>query len=121
MAGINCFICDKKLETGIAYLFECKKKSVILGGSGFFGKYFGLILPTDSILKTYYRNSIPCGVHFDNVSDSFHKIILNKKQYSHILLMSGRFRFDEIKKNEDLPYKLNLDCFKRLVDEIVDV
>lgn len=95
------------------------KKLVILGGSGFIGKHFGFIRPKDSIIKTYYKNSFPGGLHFDNYSSSLSKLITEKEKFSHVFIMSGMFRFDEIKNNEDLSYKLNVDCVKRLIDEIV--
>lgn len=95
------------------------KKILILGGSGFIGKYFGLTRPKDTIIKTYYKNRISDGVYFNNFSGSLKEIIQNKDDFTHVFLMSGMFRFDEIKQKKVLSYKLNVDCVKRLVDEII--
>ena len=119
MAGISSLIYVKIIDIGICPLRNLMKKIVILGGSGFIGKHFGFTRPADSIIKTYYRNPVSGGVHFDNLSDSVQKLIANKDDFSHVFIMSGMFRFDEIKHNEELSYKLNIDCVKRLVDEIV--
>jgi dTDP-4-dehydrorhamnose reductase len=97
------------------------KKILVIGGSGFVGNKFGLTLPADQIVKTYFKNKIIGGAYFNIHEGSLAEIIKNKNDYSHVLFLGGIFKFDKINANLEEATLLNVDRTKKLLSEAVDL
>ena len=97
------------------------KKILVVGGSGYVGNYLGITYPKKNIVSTYLNKKIKNGVFFNLSTSSLCNVITNYDEFSHVLIMAGIVRFDEIRNDPDKAYNVNVDGIKELVDDIVSM
>ena len=96
------------------------KKILVIGGSGYVGKYLGLTIPNKYLLKTYCKNKNKNFVYFDVSKSKLDDININYEEFSHVIISAGMVRFNEIINNPEEARHINIDCTKKLIEAIVD-
>jgi len=97
------------------------KRIFVVGGSGYIGRQFGVTIPKTYFVRTYCKTSIEGGVHFDLTTNSLSDVMLNPKEFSHVLIMAGMVQFNEIRKDPVKARTINVDYIKKLVDDIARI
>jgi dTDP-4-dehydrorhamnose reductase len=97
------------------------KKIFVIGGSSFVGKNLGKIIQNDLFVKSYFKNRISKGIFFDIEKSSIDDVLFDKNEFSHILLLSGIFKFDEINADPLRARYINVDCLKPIIDEAINI
>ena len=95
------------------------KKILVIGGSGYVGKNLGLTIPNKYLLKTYCKNKNNNSVFFDLCTSRLDDINIDYKKFSHVIISAGMVRFDEILDHPEEATNINVNCTKRLIEEIV--
>ena len=95
-----------------------KKKILLLGGSGYLGKEFSSFVGKNKIFQTYFKNKIQEGIFFDLKKSSVKKILKLYPQIKYIIIGAGIFDFHTISKNPSQAFFYNVNCTKRIIDEI---
>jgi len=95
------------------------KKILVIGGSGYIGKYLGVTIPDSFFLKTCYKQKNSSDVFFDLSSSKLDEIVTDFNDFSHVIIMAGVVRFNEIRNNPDEARIVNVEHTKRLVDAII--
>ena len=95
------------------------KKILVIGGSGYVGKNFGLTIPNKYFLKTRYSKKNSNFVFFDLRYSSLDDISIDYNEYSHVIIAAGMVKFNEISDNLVESRRINIDCTKQLIEEIV--
>jgi dTDP-4-dehydrorhamnose reductase len=95
------------------------KKILVIGGSGYVGKNLGLTIPNKYLLKTYYNKKNSNCVFFDLCNSKLDDIDIDYNKYSHVIIAAGMVKFSEIRDYPVESSRINVDCTKELVDEIV--
>jgi len=93
-----------------------KKKILILGGSGFVGRYLMDVLNPRDYLATYNRTQVPHAVHFDSVSMSLEDIVLDPNNFSHAVLLIGDTSPNSCARDMKRSNELNVHSLYRLLD-----
>jgi dTDP-4-dehydrorhamnose reductase len=96
------------------------KKILVIGGSGYVGKNFGLTIPNKYLLKTYCRNKNNNFIFFDLCSSKLDDINIDYKKFSHVIISAGMIRFNEIINYPEKAKNINVDYTKALIKEIVE-
>lgn len=96
------------------------KKILVIGGSGYVGKNLGLTIPNEYLLKTYYNKKNSNCVFFDLCNSKLDDIGIDYKKFSHVIIAAGMVRFNEIIDYPDKSRRINVDCTKKLIEEIVN-
>jgi len=96
------------------------KKILIVGGSGYIGKHFGLTIDNKYFLKTYYNQKNSNYVFFDLSKTKLDDIGIDYKEYSHVIIAAGMVRFNDIKDYPVESKLINVKYTKGLVDEIIE-
>ena len=97
------------------------KKILVIGGSGYVGKNLGLTIPNKYLLKTYYNNKKSNCVFFDLCNSKLDDIDIDYKKFSHVIISAGMVRFNEIIDYPVESRRINVDCTKELIEEIVSL
>jgi dTDP-4-dehydrorhamnose reductase len=97
------------------------KKILIVGGSGYIGSHFGITYPRSKIVSTYLKTKVDNGVFFDLSTSKLHDVIAFPNEFSHVLIMAGIVRFNNITDNLTKAYDVNVNSVKKLVDDIVNM
>ena len=95
------------------------KKILVIGGSGYVGKNFGLTIPNKYFLKTYYSKKKSNYVFFDLSNSKLDDIDIDYNQYSHVIIAAGVVRFNDIIDRPVESKCINVNCTKGLIEEIV--
>ncbi len=95
------------------------KKILVIGGSGYLGKNFGLTIPNKYFLKTYYSKKKSNYVFFDLSNSKLDDIDIDYNQYSHVIIAAGVVRFNDIIDRPVESKCINVNCTKGLIEEIV--
>ena len=70
-------------------------------------------------LKTQCNNKIPNCVFFDLCNSKLDDIVINYNEYSHVVITAGMVQFNQIRDNPEKARHINIDCTKKLIDEII--
>lgn len=95
------------------------KKTLVIGGSGYIGRNFGLTIPNKYFLKTSYNSKTSNCVFFDLCNSKLEDIGIDYKEYSHVIISAGMVQFNQIRNDPSKSRRINIDCTKELVDEII--
>jgi len=96
------------------------KKILVIGGSGYVGKNLGLTIPIKYLLKTYFKNTNNNSVFFDLSISRLDDINIDYKRFSHVIIAAGMVRFNEILEHPEEARNINVNCTKRLIEDIVE-
>ena len=96
------------------------KKILVIGGSGYVGKNLGLTIPNKYLLKTYCKNKNNNFVFFDLCRSKLDDINIDYKKFSHVIISAGMVRFNEIIDHPEEARNINVNCTKKLIEEIVE-
>ena len=98
-----------------------KKEVLILGGSGYWGRELSSFIGKEKTLQTYFKNKVNEGILFNLEKDSIKEILKINKQLKYIIFGAGMFNFSEINKNPSRSFFYNVDCTKRIIDQIKNI
>ena len=85
------------------------------------GKKFSSFIGKNKILQTYFKNKIHEGIFFDLKNNSVKQILKLYPQLKYIILSAGIFDFNMINKNLSQAFFYNVDCMKRIINEINNI
>lgn len=96
------------------------KKILVIGGSGYIGKNLGLTIPNKYLLKTYFKNTNDNSIFFDLSITRLDDINIDYERFSHVIIAAGMVRFNEILERPEEARNINVNCTKRLIEDIVE-
>tara|TARA_B110000008_G_C16970350_1_gene563683 strand:- start:2821 stop:3735 length:915 start_codon:yes stop_codon:yes gene_type:complete len=98
------------------------KKILVIGGSGYVGQNLGLTIPNRYLLKTYCKNisNKNNSLFFDLCNSRLDDINIDFNKFSHVIIAAGMVRFDKILEQPKEARNINVNCTKRLIQEIVE-
>ncbi|MDC1356997.1 sugar nucleotide-binding protein [Pseudomonadota bacterium] len=95
-----------------------KNKTLMIGASGFIGKYLS-ISKQENLILTYYKNKISNGIKFDIFKDSLNKI-LKKYKIKQVMFIGGVVNFNKITENVKYAEAVNVKNMSRIIDQSID-
>lgn len=96
------------------------ERLLILGASGFVGRYVRSAVEPGRALGTYGRSAFEGGAHFDPLSMRIGDILGAEKGFSHAIILFAESKPDPCFRDPDTTRKINVDCLKTLVPDLLD-
>lgn len=95
------------------------RKILILGGSGFIGRYIFKALGADRSTVTYNLSNISKGIHFNALEMSIDDLPINLLDYSHCIILLGVTSPDYCANNPEASRHLNVTLIKKIIDDLI--
>lgn len=94
------------------------RKILILGGSGFIGRYIFQALGADRSTATYNSSRIPEGIHFNALEMSIDDLPINLSDYSHCIILLGATSPDYCANNLEASRQLNVISIQKIINDL---
>ena len=94
------------------------RKVLILGGSGFIGRYIFQALGEDRSTVTYNSSSIAGGIYFNALEMGIDDLRINLTDYSHCIILVGTTSPDYCANNLEASRRLNVLSIQKVIHDL---